>query len=389
MKFTFKIMWGERRRLYGILLEQIVVFAILLFCLKYLVNSLSSYYERGRLNVENIIMFSSQNGHEETETSKALMNAITSNLQSSPFVEGITNTQFFAPYLRDEVFYLKDSVLVGERKIRTFIKGVDDKTQKVFDINLLQGEWISSPRLENNNIAAVVTKDFLADAEITSYPIGKTFKYNNETFQITGVMEGLKQNVISDPVTAIMVHVDIMNKYSPYSENYVKIRSGYKSECYGYINNEFKRLSENKNIIPLITSLEELEKTRLANTYLIVVLFCIPSLFLFIFAFVGTVGVTSVNYQRRIKEYAIKFAIGASKKNIISTFLFESLTITFIAFIPGIVIYIVSTGNNFTITDIFILLTMMIIVILFSVSSAYIPIRKFFKLCPAETLKKE
>ncbi len=393
MKFILKTMWGEKQRLYGVLFEQIFVFIILIFCLNFLINSIEKYYESSRIDVKNIIMFASLGEIKDIKNSETELNVIIENLSSCTFVDGITNTFNFAPYLRNENMYYNDSIVLSEGiKIRTFIKAADEKSKKIFNLNILQGDWLSTPRLKNNNIAVVVTKDFVTVSGIQSSPIGKTFKYHNETCQIVGVLDHLKHHISTKPIPAVIMHPDIMSQFAGdyfYTEQYIKIRSGYEFECYNYINKEYKRLLGDKNVIPIITSLEQLKKTELVNTFLGVILFCIPSLFLFLFSLIGTIGVTIVNYKRRLKEFAIKIAIGASKKEIIKMFIIESFIITSIAFIPSVIIYLISVGNNFTIKDMLLLLIMLILAILFSISSACVPISKILKISPAETLKKE
>lgn len=131
-------------------------------------------------------------------------------------------------------------------------------------------------------------------------------------------------------------------------------------------------------------------------TFLLVALVCISLV-------VGGVGIMNIMYvsvSERVFEIGLRKALGAKSKDILWQFLFESITLTFIGGVVGVIIgallalvvYFVATANNFnwvySIPVFSIILSVGFSAVIGLVFGLY-PARKAAKLNPIEALRKE
>lgn len=131
-------------------------------------------------------------------------------------------------------------------------------------------------------------------------------------------------------------------------------------------------------------------------TFLLVALVCISLV-------VGGVGIMNIMYvsvSERVFEIGLRKALGAKSKDILWQFLFESITLTFIGGVVGVIIgailalvvYLVATANNFnwvySIPVFSIILSVGFSGVIGLVFGLY-PARRAAKLNPIEALRKE
>ena len=131
-------------------------------------------------------------------------------------------------------------------------------------------------------------------------------------------------------------------------------------------------------------------------TFLLVSLVCISLI-------VGGVGIMNIMYvsvSERIFEIGLRKALGAKSKDILWQFLFESITLTFIGGIVGVIIgavlalvvYLVATANNFnwvySIPIFSIVLSVGFSAVIGLIFGLY-PARRAAKLSPIDALRKE
>jgi putative ABC transport system permease protein len=131
-------------------------------------------------------------------------------------------------------------------------------------------------------------------------------------------------------------------------------------------------------------------------TFLLVALVCISLV-------VGGVGIMNIMYvsvSERVFEIGLRKALGAKSKDILWQFLFESITLTFIGGIVGVIIgallallvYFVATANNFnwvySIPVFSIVLSVGFSAVIGLIFGLY-PARRAAKLNPIEALRKE
>ena len=100
-------------------------------------------------------------------------------------------------------------------------------------------------------------------------------------------------------------------------------------------------------------------------------LIAIPTLFLVIFAFIGTLGLLVLNIQKRIQEFSLHRAMGATKSALMRLVILQSLVLTLSASVPGILLSMIVF--SFSLTHLLALVVALGSMLLFSLFSACYP----------------
>lgn len=391
IRSILKILWKERKKFIGIIIEQAFIFILLFISLAGICKTISKYKEPGLFNTNNIILFgyiTNNSNYENNEYKKISTNldALIQSMNNKPYITGISESIDFIPYLREENSYTKDSVQIDNKIFQVFFKGTDIYAPKVFDIELEKGKWLPNEvRLENGNIPIVITRKFAEEINWDN-PIGKTIKYKTETLQITGVLSGFRHDILTPPVSAIILNYQLMQN-PMFREVCAKIKNGYENEFNKDFQREFKRLVEDNNITTQVTNLDNIKSASKIGMMSQIGIKLIPTLFLFTFAFIGNLGITLQNTKKRIREFGLRIAIGATRKKIFYLIIIENILITLISSLPGLLLaFLIYPINGILITTILIAMSMMLI---FSVLSTWYPICHLLYLNPAEALHNE
>ena len=112
-----------------------------------------------------------------------------------------------------------------------------------------------------------------------------------------------------------------------------------------------------------------------------------PAFFLFIFAFIGTFGLFWLQSKKRLKEYALQLALGATRRDLMKMVLGESLLISVMASIPSVLLAFFI--YDFTVENIAAVVTTILLMCLFSLFSAWYPAYRISRVNPAEVLHYE
>jgi ABC-type antimicrobial peptide transport system permease subunit len=150
---------------------------------------------------------------------------------------------------------------------------------------------------------------------------------------------------------------------------------------------EFNRFLTPDVASPRFVTLDNMKEISTFGNKLTLVLFIIATLFLTIFAFIGIFGVFWLHSKKAFREYALRIALGATKKRLMLLVISESLFVTGFAMLPGLLLslliydYASEQGIAVGVT----VFTML----LFSVISAWYPAWKVSKVNPAEALQYE
>ena len=113
----------------------------------------------------------------------------------------------------------------------------------------------------------------------------------------------------------------------------------------------------------------------------------IPTIFLLIFAFIGTLGLLMLHVKKRTPEFGLHRAIGASKRQQMQMMILQSLLLTLVASVPGLILSLFIFAV--TLDHILATAVALAIMLLFSLISSYYPARKFASINPAEVLRQE
>ena len=394
IKYLFVFLWNSRKKFTGILLEQALVFIVLMVCLTSLFDMLRQNKEPGLLDTENVALFGfmvpRQMDPAKRREVNLAMNAGIRNLRQWDYVESVSESHSLVPYLREPEYYASDSVTLFGRKFEAHSKVADQDAQSVFDIRMERGKWLEA--LPNGSLPVVITRQ-LADltGNTDDELIGaQMLDDRNQTYTITGIVPGIKEDVFTVPSPGIITQLVYTSddEYRIYREICARVRPGHMEEFCDASYREFKRL------VPYFDEMEFIirdmgvfkEKAMFPVTSRLKLL-VIPTLFLLTFAFIGTLGLLMLNVKKRVQEFGIHRAIGATRRKLMGMMILQSLILTLLASVPGIVLSLFIF--NVTFTHLAAIIATLLIMLLFSLISSYYPAHQITQINPAAVLHQE
>ena len=176
-------------------------------------------------------------------------------------------------------------------------------------------------------------------------------------------------------------------EHLPFMECVAKVKKGHEADFYNACDKEFKRAGLNNDVELFVFPMEEWKAFSMVGTMLSVAAQAVPAFFLFIFAFIGTFGLFWLQSKKRLKEYALQLALGATRRDLMKMVLGESLLISVMASIPSVLLAFFI--YDFTVENITAVVTTILLMCLFSLFSAWYPAYRISRVNPAEVLHYE
>jgi hypothetical protein len=352
------------------------------------------YITPGLLDVENTFtigyMFGEGVQPEVKENTIQSMDVIIENLKKSPCVKAVTRGLNLAPYLRNDHMYasqFSDSVRIDDKQFLAVFKISDEYGASVLNPEMEEGVWLENHALPDGSVPIVITRQFADKAGWTN-ATGKKITVRAQNHTVVGVAAGLKQEPFVPSPVAMVIPRYAQPDNGMYSENIVKIKAGMEDEFIETYNREFTRLISDANVELLMNDMRSMKGVWMSFGLLKIVVLGIPTLFLFIFAFIGTFGIYWMSARKRMKEFALRVALGSTKKRLMNFVIGESLLVTCIAILPALALsfFIYEEYTNVRLIGIG---ATVCIMLLFSVISAWYPAWKVSRVNPAEALQYE
>ncbi|MDR0685999.1 MAG: ABC transporter permease [Dysgonamonadaceae bacterium] len=344
MKHIITMLWNQRKKYSGIFTEQAIVTIIMMISIVSVLDAYEKYKTPGIPNVEDIILASfmceRSTTQEEINNTFKSMDAIIDNMRKLPYVKFISRGMNLAPYLRDAESYATqvqgmDSITVDGIKTLPLFKFSDQFGASILNVKMEEGEWFNeNNHLPDNSMPIVITRQ-LADKLRWAKAVGKTITYGSKTLTIVGVAEGIKQEPFLPSPEAIVMPSFSSGGYGN-RENLVKVKRGTEKDFVAAYHKEFRRNIANEKVEAVTIQMNGVKEMWESKTIIPIALQGIPTLFLFIFTFIGTFGIYRMNSKKRTTEFALRIALGATKSSLMKLVIGESLIITLMAVIPAI-----------------------------------------------------
>ena len=396
IRHILKILWYNRRKYTGVLIEQVLIFIILMVSLVSLFEAISKYREPGLLNTDNVILFGymlhgggggqGMSREEQSEVARC-MDVIIEKMRKEPFVEAITESVGLAPYLRSHRYYVEmygDTVRADGKAVGVIVRFADKAAKKVFNLELEEGTWIIEGTLEDGSYPAIVSRQ-LMDKLGWHDAMGRKLQMGN-TFTVVGIIAGIKQSVFADSPESIIVPKEIVSRYG-YNECCAKIKSGFEDEFHACFSREFKRMGLANKAVQTCSSMEDSKIGSMYDTVSSIVMQVVPTSFLLLFAFIGTFGWFWLNSKKRKVEFALRVVVGATRNRLVSLVVLESLILSVMAALPGILLF--CFVYEWTAVHVMTVGITFVIMVLFSVFSAWWPAYQVSKVNPVEAMRDE
>ena len=304
------------------------------------------------------------------------------NLKKLDCVVGITQSMAMIPYMRDNAWY--DSVRIDGKIYRVNYKGAEEEAYKVFCPDVVEGKWLTDDRLEDGSFACVVTKQLVDELQWTQ-AVGHKFFMGRNDLTVVGVISGIKHQVLlaSDPT--VIMPCNAMGYSDMFRELCARVYPGREKEFIMAYYKEFQRLIPVQEAQPFAMDMKFAKGASYNTALVYIMLQAVPTIFLFVFAFIGTFGLFMQNSERRVREYALRLAVGATPRRLLEFVMLESVVVTLLACLPGgllsVFIY------EYTLPEWIGVCVTILIMVVFSMLSTWYPAYRVTKVNPAETLK--
>lgn len=386
----------QRWRVFGwIYLEQALVFIVLMLCTVAVGRKVREYNTPGMLDTEQVInygyMFAPEHwGDQQTQWEvKAQMETVGAELmKQSEVVVAVTQSQCMLPYTRPDENNFSDSVAIDGKKIRTMIKGSDPGGFEVLRPVIEEGEWLPSlVGYEKEEVPIVISRQ-LADSAGWHEAVGKKINLWGAVLEVVGVIEGVKNSVFADSYPTIIMPAEMLNgMWLLYGEYAARIKPGQQAQFINDLFTIYRKTVDFPGVDLIVNDMTEWKRNSMMEITAPLIAQGIPTVFFLIFGFVGTFGLFWLYSRKRVEEFALRRAVGATKNRLVGMVMTESVVLTLLAAVPGFLLAVfVYSWNGVVVLGVEATLAVMLF---FSVFSAWYPAYKVSRVSPAEALHNE
>jgi ABC-type antimicrobial peptide transport system permease subunit len=398
-KHILKLIWNRRREFVWIFAEQILVFAILFYSLSEVYSRLDKYLDPGNLNTQNVCFAGIVPDRNQIGASRKAIDAWTKNreylmdrIEKSKYVEAVHKGYYTVPGNRPSSNNKKDSLSYKGNKYRFYIKTSDENFQKVFHVKMLEGTWYKDEALADGTYPAILTKSLVEELGLAS-PLGARLNYKGRDFTVTGVMNDYKSFLFDEAMPSAIL-ANSAQIFPDKLETAMLIKEGQMPDFANYFWQEAQKTFPGQNHQPFISDMGRSRQSEMFEVLILTLMVAvIPTLFLSIFAFMGTFSLMYRQSRKHFGEYGLRMALGSTRNNLQLMVLKQSIAVSIFAALAGCVIglnlYIFVFPEISLSIAIASGLSALALMLLFSIASVWYPARKASMTQPAEALKDE
>jgi len=239
-------------------------------------------------------------------------------------------------------------LIAGDVNVQANIVGTNADYQEVNNYKVSQGQFINSDDLESNLNVIVLGSQLAKDLFNSENPLGKKIKLNyknqNYLFVVIGIMEEKGGGLTGDlddqsyiPITTYMKKLSNSRYVSSYlaQANSSQEASSALGEIEYFL---IKNLDDqDKEKFRLLSMDQILDTVNSVTASLSLMLGGIAAISLLVGG-IGIMNIMLVSVTERTREIGIRKALGAKRKNIMSQFLIEALSLSGLGGIIGIIL---------------------------------------------------
>jgi putative ABC transport system permease protein len=239
-------------------------------------------------------------------------------------------------------------VISGNRNWSTSMLGVWPSYQQIQNIEMEYGTFFDRSALRNASTHVVIGYKVARELELPRNPIGEVIRVRNVPLVIVGVMKEMGEGMSSTD-DQILMPLTTMGKRvqsSPFPNSVSMIMlsladgadNNFMTEQFTMMLRDRHRLREDERDTFNITDMKQIMETMNTVTgFMRLLLVSIAGVSLL----VGSIGIMNmmlVSVSERTREIGIRKAIGAKESNIIVQFMSESILISFIGSMAGLLL---------------------------------------------------
>ena len=295
----------------------------------------------------------------------------------------------------------------GNKNQSTSLIGVYPGYTTVQNIEIEQGTFFNYSAVRNASTYAVIGPELAEELGMPKNPIGQTIRVQNTPLTVIGVTKAKGDSAMGSQDDMILVPITTLKK---------RIQGSRFPNSVAMISLKLYQDADNNIVIDQITSLlrerhklkdgtdddfqimdmkQVMETMTTVTGYMKLLLIAIAAVSLLVGA-IGIMNMMLVSVAERTREIGIRKAIGAREKQIIIQFLSESILISFIGSMAGLIIgvglsqgvgrFVLGYNVPFSLWPVILSVTVAIVV---GLASGVVPAFKAAKLNPIDSLRYE
>lgn len=250
--------------------------------------------------------------------------------------ENISNIDIIAPTINGS-----KQIIYGSDNINATIIGVTTDYLAVKNLEMIEWFFIDESNIENMDKVVVLWNEIATEIFGTEDPVGEDLKMENTIVSVIGVLDENSEldNSILVPITTAQIRILGSRDYSNIiiSAENVDIMDQTQSDLENWLTS-YLGFDEDDEVNFSVSSQEDmLEMVSDITGVMSAFLGWIAAISLLVW-WIGVMNIMLVSVTERIKEIWIRKAIGASKKDILSQFLAESILLSLMWWIIGIIL---------------------------------------------------
>jgi len=297
----------------------------------------------------------------------------------------------------------RSQVVAGRNNSNISVIGVYPTYAEIRKVTMEKGVFINQRDVDSMTKVAVLGPTTATDLFGETSPIGKSIKVGNQSLRVIGVTVSKGGTGFNNPDDMVYVPLTTAQKQIFGKDNLTSIAVEAKSENVmvqaqdeiGYL-----LLSQHKLNTPTEADFTIMSQSDLLNTVsqvtgtLTALLGGIAAISLLVGG-IGIMNIMLVTVTERTREIGLRKALGAKKKTIITQFLIESILLTFIGGIFGMIFGLIASFLISKIINLAYVISLSSIALAIGVSSligivfGLYPARKASNLQPIEALRYE
>jgi putative ABC transport system permease protein len=272
-------------------------------------------------------------------------------LDDARAIEGLPLVRAVAPVLRYFAISANSNSFTVRYRDRTakntIIEGVTPQQEVVMNLQLAAGRWINDADHRHKANVVVLghdTAETIFPANVD--PIGKEVEIEGNTFRVTGVLEKRKDALLpgNNPNDNVAeMPVGTFWRLHPEQQDFVFVTKPVSQEAMPRVVAQIEQLLRNRRGVPpnkdtdfaIFTQDSFTDLWNQISRGIFTVMLGISSIALLVGG-VGVMNIMLVSVTERTREIGIRKAIGATRRNILSQFLFEAMTLTAVGGVLGI-----------------------------------------------------
>ena len=250
-----------------------------------------------------------------------------------------------------------------------------------------EGEWLTDDMcLEDGSFPVVVTRQLIDEVGWTT-GMGRKIYFRGMKFTVVGIVAGIKQEVLlpSPPMLIMSMYVPYQNGYG--AEYAVRVKEGEEDAFRDLIQKEVDKMMGKDNVMLWIGDVAKWKVNDMQDTFITLLAIGVPTIFLLVFAFIGTFGLFWLYSSKRRKEFALRLVVGSTCGGLFRFVVLEGVLLTLMALFPGIVLF--CWVYPFSAVNLLALGMAVGVMMLFSVFSAWWPAYQVTKINPVEAMREE